>query len=508
LQKRKTTTCEGDHGDSRRLHPRSRCNIQSVRVLPLFAAVLAFAAVAPVALAQDPPAPAPASQATVTAIGVAFDSVRLRPLRGARIRVDSSALSATADADGRFRVEGIPPGRHFLWVEHPLLDTLGLVLRSPDETYTAGSTMIAELATPSSESLIGMVCTPAWRARGPAALMGRVREADTGVPAKGAKVSLVWFELDVVGGLRRTPRVREATVGADGTYRLCGLPAQLDGKVQVINGPLTSGEITIGFGEDLLFLRNMSIAPPGRIVATTTSSDSGAVVSHVTVLGTARLTGRVVNAAGAPIVGARVQLEGTTRTANTRARGEFLLDSLPPGTQTVSVRHLGYAPVEAAVDLLSAEPRNVTLTMTDFVPILEAVRVTATRERALDDVGFSRRRRSGLGHFLEGDQINKNALYFSDVLRNVPGIRVQPSMGGRQMVTSTRSANGCVVIYVDGTPWQQMEPGDIDDFLKPYELAAVEVYNPSTTPAEYSGLGGGCTTIVGWTHRRLERRRK
>ena len=472
---------------------------------------MATFAVAPWARAQDPAAPAgsrpdsaSASSSGGIAIGVVFDSVRAKPLSGAIIRLDSSGLVTRADDNGRFRLDSIPPGLHHLRVEHPVLDTLGVALRSPAENFQPGAPIIVLMATPSPETLIRMVCTPAWRARGPAAFMGRVREADTGTPAEGAKVSLVWYEIEVSAGLRRTPRVREATVGADGTYRICGLPAQLEGRVQVMSGPLTSGEISVEFGNDLLFVRNMSIAPASAVVAT---RDSG--VAGVRVLGTARLSGRVLNASGQPISGARVQLDGTPRTAVTRQNGEFVLDSLPPGTQTVTVRHLGYAPVEEAVDLASAEPGSVTIRMSDYVPVLETVRVTAARERALDVVGYARRKRTGLGHYLEGDQINTHALHFSDVLRTVPGIRVQTAGMGRQVVTSTRGANGCVMFWVDGTPWQSMEPGDIDDFVKPHELGAIEVYSPTNTPAEFQNpQNSSCTTVVGWTSRRLDRNRR
>lgn len=384
-----------------------------------------------------------------------------------------------------------------------MLDTLGIALRSPVDTYVAGGTLVAELALPSPETIIPMFCSPAWRARGPAALVGKVREADTGVPATNAKVSLVWYELDVSGGVRRAPRVREVTVGADGLYRFCGLPAQLEGKLQVLRGTLTSGDIPIAFGHDLLMLRSMSIAPA---VATTVPGDTAKAAAPV-LIGNARLVGRVVNNAGRPLSGARVQIEGTTRVATSRANGDFVLDSLPAGTQSVSVRLLGYAPVEQPVELSSLEPRNVTIRLADFVPMLEAVRVTAQRERALDQVGFSRRKRSGLGHFLDGDQINTNALNFSDVVRIAPGIRVVP-VGQRNMITSARDPNGCVAVYIDGTMWQQLEPGDIDDFVKPHELAALEIYNATNTPAEFtSARQGSCMTIVAWTVRRLDRKR-
>lgn len=455
---------------------------------------------------QAPPA--------ATAVGTVYDSVRLRPLAGARVRVDTSQLVVATDADGRFQLEGIPAGAHYLNVEHPILDTLGIKLRSATETFVAGETRAAELAVPAPETLLDLFCSAAWRARGPAGLVGRVREADSGNPATGAKVSLVWYELDVGGGVRRATRVREASVSADGTYRICGLPAQLDGKVQVIRGSLTSGDIPISFGEEMLAMRSMSIAAPGALVAAPTpsaptSDSTPANAPPLRVLGTARLTGRVLNKTGKPLGGARVQLEGTTRAAVTRPMGEFVLDSLPPGTQTLTVRLLGYSPVEAAVELSSHEPRSVTVTMEDFVPVLETVRVSAQRERAMDDVGYAQRKRAGQGWYMDGDQIkNRNALNFSDVLRSAPGLRITHYMG-RQMIENSRDpVNGCVNVWVDGTMWQQLEPGDVDDFVKPWEVAAIEVYSGTTTPPQYQQTGrGGCGTVLAWTFRRLDRKR-
>ncbi len=442
-------------------------------------------------------------------------------MAGARIRVDTTDLVAIADGDGRFRIDGIPPGQHHLRVEHPIIDTLGIALRSPTLTYGANDPKVAELATPSPEVLVERLCSAAWRARGPAALMGRVREADSGNPALGAKVSLLWYELEATNALRRVPRVREAAIGPDGTYRICGLPAELEGRVQVVRGALTSGDVAIKFGQNILALRSMSIvadeviAPAPQRVATPAAAATDSANPSVPAVApnrmprTARLTGRVLNRASQPIVGARVQLEGTARAADTRGNGEFVLDSLPPGTQTVTVRKLGYAPTELAVDLSSRTTSAITLAMDDFVPVLETVRVSAQRERALDAVGFARRKRVGNGWYMDGRELsNRNAQYFSDVLRAAPGIRIQ-QQGGRQFITSSRDPiNGCVNVWIDGTQWQQMEPGDIDDFVKPSELAAIEVYSSSTTPAEYEGQRrGSCTTVVVWTVRRLDRKK-
>ena len=251
----------------------------------------------------------------------------------------------------------------------------------------------------------------------------------------------------------------------------------------------------------------MSIAPPSQVM-TVTSSDSSRRPTHV-VLGTARLTGKVVNRTGQPLVGARLQVEGTNRVATSRTSGEFVLDSLPVGTQTVTARLLGYAPTEIPVELSSREPRAVTLRMEVFVPVLEAVRVTAQRERAHDDVGFNRRKRGASGFFMDADAIKtRNAQQFTDLMRSAPGIRVSQSNGQQILESSRDPMNGCVMVWLDGTMWQQMEPRDIDQFVKPYELGAVEVYSPTSTPAEYQQAGKGCSTIIAWTTRRLDRKKR
>lgn len=466
-----------------------------------------------VAVVANLPGQAPTAQSA--AVGIVFDSVRLRPMNGARIRLDSSSLVTIADADGRFRLEGIPPGPHQIRVEHPMVDTLGVSLRTPVAIFAVAETKVLELATPSQESLVNALCAPAWRARGPALLMGRIREADSGAPATGARVSLVWYEIETTGGLRKAPRVRESPVGPDGIYRICGLPAQLEGKAQVIRGGVTSGDVPIALGEDIVGLRSMSVAQAGTIVAeeVVPQTDSAGKPSQAPppprMYGSAKLTGRVVNKAGQPIAAARVQLDGANRAVDTRANGEFTMDSLPAGTQTVSVRKLGFAPIESAVDLSSREATRVTLSMEDFVPLLETVRVSAQRTRALDDIGFTRRKRSGSGWYMDGEEVtNRTMSRFSDVLRSAPGIRIQRD-GDRQFITSSRDpVNGCVNIWIDGAQWQQLEPGDVDDYLRPGEVGAIEVYSPTTTPAEFLGVArGSCSTIVVWTSRRLDRKK-
>ena len=506
-------------------------HLPTSRIVVRLAALLTLAG-APV-FAQTPtqPQPVPGAGQFGTIRGVAFDSLHNEPLTHALVRVSGQGREAMTDSLGEYRLDSLAPGRYKLLLLHPLLDTIGVSLVSDTVEVIGGKRQIVDLGVPSSERLVHLLCPAARLALGPAAVVGYIRDADNDAPATGAKVSLLWYEGDPLG-FKKTPRVRESVVTADGRYRICGVPAAMSGKLQVFRDGVSSGEVPVETKEDgsLLALRSMSIAshetvqistvpvdsvpkvpgdtapPPQRTRVTNTAKAAVRVVK-----GRARVTGRVTNNIGEPVVGARVDLQGTTSATLTRANGEFTLDSLPSGTQTLEVRKLGYQLTEAPVELSSSNPASVTVKMDKFVATLETMRVEATREKGLQDVGFSMRKRTGMGHYLEGDQIPHTNM-FSDALRVVPGIRVQPSGDGTgsQVITSSRDATGmgCVNFYVDGTPWQQQFPGDIDNFVRSDEVAAIEVYNGSQTPAQFQTAGqSSCTTIVVWTKWRVNRKR-
>ena len=461
--------------------------------------------------AQNPASPPHGAAGFASIHGTVIDSLHDALLVHALVRVENTNREAMTDANGAYSIDSVPAGMQRLIVIHPLLDTLGIALVTPPMMFNAGETKAADLSIPSGETLVSLFCTPAQRALGPAALVGFVRDADTEGAAEGAKASLLYYESDPLG-FKKTPRVRERPIGKDGHYRICGLPATMSGKLQVFRNGVQTGEVPVELGgtsgTQLLAMRSMSIASMSQVVASAGTSDSGKQVNIVR--GKARVTGKVLNKYGQPIAGARVELQNTGAATKTRADGGFTLDSLPSGTQTIEVRQLGFSPTEVPVELSQASPQNVTVKMTEYVPVLSTMRVTAQRERGLSDVGFADRKRSGMGYYLDADQLKmRQTTQFSDMLRTVPGIRVQPAGDGTNVVTSSRSpTGGCVMFYVDGSPWQQMSPGDLDTYVRPEEVAALEVYNGSTTPPQFTQPGmGGCTTVVIWTERRITRKK-
>lgn len=440
------------------------------------------------------------------AYGIVLDSLHGFRLPGALVRVEGTNREAFSDSTGLYRLDSIPAGRHRMQVMHPLLDTLGISLVTPLVSFTAGQALEINLAIPSGETLIDVFCTAARRNLGPGALVGNVREADSDAPAVGAKVSLLFYESDPLG-FKKTPRVREATIGEDGRYRICGLPDGMSGKLQVFLNGVSSGEVPVDLGDRLLGLRSMSISTRARVVAQA-PADSGKRTTNV-LRGRSRVAGTILNKYGQPITGARVGVQGTGMATLTRANGAFSLDSLPAGTQTLEVRQLGYAPTEVAVELSASEPQQVSVKMSDYVPVLQSMRVTAERDRGLSDVGFAQRKRSGLGYYLDADALaTRPSSQFSDLLRTVPGIRVVPAGNNTNVIQSSRGMGGCVVFYVDGSQWTQQYPGDLDSFVRPEEIAALEVYNSSTVPAQFQMAGNSsCTTVVVWTERRINRKK-
>ncbi len=427
--------------------------------------------------------------------GFVMDSIHGTPLVDAKVTIEGTNRFGMTTAEGRYRVDSIPPGPHRVVVTHPMLDTAALQMRTPEYPFAAGKAHELDLAVPTGDRLVASMCNAAQRSLGPAAMVGFVKDADSNKPAVGAKVEVVFQVADVIG--RKTPRVRSNVTDSLGIYHICGLPSDMDGKVQVFRNGVSSGEVPIGVTGGLA-LRAFSISSTKQIAEV--KGDSGKVLKVAK--GSARVTGTVVDKTGKPLGGARVMLQGGGATAISKPNGEFVLDSLPSGTQALEIRKLGYAAEDVPVELSANQPATTKVTLGDFVPVLKTMVVEAQRDKALSNVGYLERKRMGNGYFFDDKDINHESMTFSDVMRISPGLRISPTGDGRTyVIQDSRSAsNGCVNYYVDGTPWQTLQPGDIDSYVRPAEIVAIEVYHGSQTPPQYTPAGqGGCATIVVWT---------
>jgi hypothetical protein len=447
-------------------------------------------------------------------LGTVFDSVHSRPLAGATVFVLGSARIGSTNERGLFSVDSLPPGIHRVQVTHELLDSLGLSMVTDSFEVAAGSPKILEMAVPSSETLVALSCTAPTRRLGPSAIIGRLLDADTDQPVSGARVSFAWSELSLAAGLRRIPKVRGATANEDGVFRICGVPGEVEGTLQAEKAGITTAEIKITFIGQPLVVQGLRIGNANTVAQAEVDSASGVTPGRSVgeqrfsavnyQKGQAVLRGKVVNANGIPIPNARVEVEGTVSRALTNAEGAFTLTELPSGTQSVVARQMGFAPVSQAVDLSTRDAATTTITMSQPVQLLDPVVVTAESDRGLDNIGFTTRSRAMSGTFMDAkDIMARGPNVLTDVFRTVPSLKVVPVSPYDYAVESSRGnmlGGRCVKYWLDGNPYDPMFPGDVDRMIPPYEIAAIEVYNGSTVPIQFTNANSSnCAVIVIWS---------
>ena len=478
----------------------------------------------PAKAADTVAAPAPADTVPVpmgTITGIVYDSVHSSPLGDATVTLEGTSKGTLTNRLGIFQLDSVPPGTYKVRVQHVLLDSLGIQMTTQPFELADKEEKTFSMGIPSGATLVAISCPAARRALGPSAVIGRLLDADTEMPVEGARVSVAWLEMSLNAGLRKIPRLRDALSGPDGVFRICGLPAEFEGTLQASLKRVSTAEVRITFAGEPLIVQGLKIGNSETVTAVAAPGDSAAKAraketsgagpsfSAPTLRrGNASLSGKVLSANGQPVVGARVDVVGTPGATLTREGGVFRIDSLPSGTQSVVVRQIGYAPVETPVELSTRSPATVTVTMSKPAAVLNTVVVKADREVGLERVGFTQRQKSGMGHYISGDDIMKRAPnMLTDVFRTVPGLRVTPAGNGMDyVIESSRSAmGGCVKYYVDGAVWESVFPGDVDRLVPPSEIAAIEVYNGASTPAQFQAAGSSsCASIVIWTKTRVD----
>ena len=493
--------------------------IRSVSALSLTGLLLVAATSRLFAQAAPPaPSPQPAGQQDSTKrfgsiLGTVFDSVHSAPLVGATVFVLGTTRIGNTNERGLFSIDSVPVGMHKVHVSHDLLDSLGITMVTDSFAVAGGERKILEMGIPSGETLVALSCPAATRRLGPSAIVGRVLDADTDQPVPGARISFAWSELSLADGLRRMPRVRGATVNADGVFRICGVPSDVEGTLQAEKSGITTAEIKVTFIGQPLVVQGMRIGNANTVAraqadSTQPQAPRGAGEQRFSAVvyqkGQAMLRGKVVNANGAPMANVRVEVEGTTSRALTNAEGAFSLAELPSGTQSVTARQMGFAPVSKPVELSTREVATTTITMSQPVQMLDPVVVRAESDLGLDNVGFTRRKRGMSGTFMDAEEImRRGPNMLTDVFRTVPSLRVVPVSPYDYAVESARGnmlGGNCVKFWLDGGQFDPVFPGDVDRMIPPYNIAAIEVYQGSTVPIEFSSANSSnCAVIVIWS---------
>jgi hypothetical protein len=455
--------------------------------LHLAAALVAFA---PALGAQKTTAQPPAASKTGKAqiVGVVVDSLNGGYLRGADIVVEGTKATVETDSLGNFEIDSLAPGTYQVGVFHPLLDTLGIALATKPFHIGPDSSGFVLLAVPSAPTIVRGMCPVQPGARGNSAVIGHVDDPETLQPVAQAEVSVAWTEIEVSKefGIRRASRLVRDSTDRSGAFKICGLPGSLQATLQARRASAVTAEIPISLGEkpSELLARTLLLSP----------ADSATTVGNATVSGLVLLEGSSTTG------GSRVELVGTNIVAMTNDKGEFTMRNLPSGSKVLLARHLGFGAETVPVDLSSRQEKRVTIKLPKFLAVMDPILVTARRSASLDRIGFSQRKKSGFGYYIGPERLeNMHANSVTNILRMVPGLRVSYGPDGDVVSSSRGGGSRCVQYFLDDMPYTEMTPGDIDHFVTGNEVVAVEVYQDTNTPPQYTRAGLFCTTIVLWT---------
>ncbi|HEY6827033.1 MAG TPA: carboxypeptidase-like regulatory domain-containing protein, partial [Gemmatimonadaceae bacterium] len=162
----------------------------------------------------------------VTVDVVARDSVL--SVAAARLSLDGTDYTATADARGRIRISPVLDGRYRAELRAPLLDSLGVPPVSLEvEARLDGR--VDTVALPRPRDVLLRVCPKDSVANGEGLLRGSV-STERGSVVPHAAVVVTWqTNFDIVGAVNRDVlRFTEKTLGAlsdaTGSWRICGVP--------------------------------------------------------------------------------------------------------------------------------------------------------------------------------------------------------------------------------------------------------------------------------------------
>jgi hypothetical protein len=215
------------------------------------------------------------------------------------------------------------------------------------------------------------------------------------------------------------------------------------------------------------------------------------------------LRGRVmVDSSRAPIEGATVLLVGAQRTAHTDALGRFRFSNIALQRHKVSVRRLGFAPLETEISLGSTDAVDVELVLSPIAqPLAEVLVPTTPIARKL--VAFHERRRMGIGHFVDSTDIAKEpGTRLSEKLRLLPGLVVtchfaKCELASRRRPPSLRQGASCpVAISLDGVHLADFQINDLESGA----IAAIEWYaGAAQTPPQFNWARNTCGVLMIWT---------
>ena len=442
--------------------------------------------------------------------GTVFDSTSGKPLAGAMVTIEGFGRTTETDSEGRFVFDSLSDaGEVRVRAWHARLDSLALAPPVARVQLRRRGESTMQLAIPGVAEVARLRC--ARESRDAQRVITGILQSPT--DSVRASVEVVLLERLGATGDGRDSLVRHTEITSDaGRYAFCGVQPGTQSWLLARSGPDWTDPLHIN-GEnappvEVIPLRTLSPVHPAADSSQRTAAPDGApavILGRTLQPGPARITGWVLLPEHNE---SRVQvLVDDVVRASTAADGSFSIREVAAGARRLTFRA---PPLAARHIALTAEPGQsqlmvVTLRM---VPVVVVNLNLAPPDPRMDD--FRQRRRAGGGVFIDRAQIQRrNPRQLSDLLRSVPGVRVQStSTGLRYISTHFRrlsenpdypEAGLCdMMLYIDGQPFQATASA-ADLRVRVTDLAAIEVYaSAASVPREFAGHNAACGVILIW----------
>ncbi|HET9775915.1 MAG TPA: TonB-dependent receptor plug domain-containing protein, partial [Gemmatimonadaceae bacterium] len=199
----------------------------------------------------------------------------------------------------------------------------------------------------------------------------------------------------------------------------------------------------------------------------------------------APVTGTVTTAAGAPLPGVTVRVEGTDARTVTDANGHFRITA--PSNGSLTFTHVGEKPITVAVN-----GRQTVDAQMSAISYLEQVVVTAYTEQRRADI-------TGAVASVDIDAAKKSSA--ASVLKamdaTVPGVTLQTSGSpGSRSTVRVRGVssfqNNDPLYIVDGTPVQD----SYVNFLNPQDIASIQVLKDASAASIYGSRASNGVIVI------------
>jgi len=218
-----------------------------------------------------------------------------------------------------------------------------------------------------------------------------------------------------------------------------------------------------------------------------------AFVSTTVSAQTGKISGRITNQDGKPLSGANVVVKGSSIGAASNMSGEFLLNSVPAGSQVLTATYIGYQKKDINVEVEADEIVNVDITLQSKSIEGEEVEITAQAQGQMNAIN-QQVTSNRISNVVSSDKIqalpDANA---AESIGRLPGVSIQRSSGEGSKVGVRGLSPKYNNITVNGItlPSSNLEDRSVDlSMISSRMLGGIELIKSLTPDLSAEAHGG------------------